>query len=94
MKAKGPRDERETIINFNDAEDTADVWTASQTQYRKLLKLGYRPIEDHDRSANFKVPKKCVSVRKLRKLTSKQRGALKEHVFCSGDTRLSRGTEA
>jgi hypothetical protein len=28
MKGKGPRDERETIINFNEAEPCASIWTA------------------------------------------------------------------
>ena len=94
MKAKGPSVEGGTIIIFKDVEDTAVVWTESQMQYRKLLKLGYRPIEDNDRSAGFMVPKKSVSVRKPRILTPKQREALKEHSFCSGDARLSRETEA
>ncbi len=78
MKAKGPRHERETIILFNEEEDTASVWTASEVMYRRMRKMGYEPTEDNDRSATFEVPKKCVSVRKVRKpkvLTEKQRAA-------------------
>ena len=68
MRGKGPRDERETVINFNEAEPYASIWTASQPMYRKLLKLGYEPIEGSDRSAIFEVPKRLVSVRKPRKI--------------------------
>ena len=69
MKGKGPRDERETIINFNEAEPYASIWTASQPIYRKLLKVGYEPIEGSDRSATFEVPKRLVSVRNPRKIS-------------------------
>ena len=45
MKAKGIRQERETIINYNEAEDTAYVYTASQKVYRALMKKGYATTE-------------------------------------------------
>jgi hypothetical protein len=76
MKGKGPRDERETIINFNEADPYASIWTASEPMYRKLLKLGYEPIEGSDRSATFEVPKRLVSVRKPRKITPAHRTRL------------------
>jgi hypothetical protein len=41
MNANGPKHERETVIVFNEEEDFASIWTASQTVYRKLKKLGY-----------------------------------------------------
>ena len=75
MKGKGPRQERETIINFNEAADTASIWTASETVYRRLRRLGYFPAEDNERSATFEISKKCVSVRKPKVLTEKQRAA-------------------
>ena len=78
MKGKRPRDERETIINFNEAEPYASIWTASQPMYRKLLKLGYEPIEGSDRSATFEVPKRLVSVRKPRKISEAHRASLAE----------------
>ena len=78
MRGKGPRDERETIINFNEAEPYASIWTASQPMYRKLLKLGYEPIEGSDRSATFEVPKRLVSVRKPRKIGRAHRRRLAE----------------
>ena len=78
MKAKGPKTERETVINFNEAEDNASIWTASEPFYRKLLKLGYTPTEERDRSATFSVPKKLVAVRKEQKLSAERRRALAE----------------
>ena len=60
MKGKGPKHERETIISFNEAEDSATVWTASEVVYRRLRRLGYFPIEDRERSASFEVPKNEV----------------------------------
>ena len=86
MKGKGPRDERETIINFNEAEPYASIWTASEPMFRKLLKLGYEPIEGSDRSAIFEVPKRLVSVRKPRKITAAHRRRLadKAHSLRSG----------
>jgi hypothetical protein len=76
LKGKGPKCERETIINFNEAEPYASIWTASEPMYRKLLKLGYEPIEGSDRSATFEVPKRLVSVRKPRKITDAHRTRL------------------
>jgi hypothetical protein len=46
--------------------------------YRKLLKLGYEPIEGSDRSATFEVPKRLVSVRKPRTITEVHRTRLAE----------------
>src|SRR5262249_10331970 len=74
MKAKGLRQERETIINFNDAEDSASVWTASQKVYGALKRVGYNPVTDDDRSARFEISKADVRLpRPKRKLTPGQR---------------------
>lgn len=78
MKGKGPKLERETIINFNEVEPNASIWTASEPIYRKLLKLGYEPIEGSDRSATFEVPKRLVSVRKPRKISEAHPTSLAE----------------
>jgi len=47
--------------------------------YRKLLKLGYEPIEGSDRSATFKVPKRLVTIRKPRNISEAHRAALAEN---------------
>ena len=64
MKGKGPRFERETIINFNEAEDTAQIWTASEITYRRLLKrLGAEYLtEDDERHAVFKFPRNFLDL--------------------------------
>jgi hypothetical protein len=73
MKAKGIRQERETVINFNDAEDIAYVWTASQKVYRALTRKGYSPIADNGRSALFAIPKADIRLpMPKRKLTPEQ----------------------
>src|SRR5262245_62320794 len=63
MRGKGPRIERETIIRFDEANPNAEVWTASEPFYRKLLKQGLVPKEDGERSATFEVPKRSVAIR-------------------------------
>jgi len=78
MRGKGPRQERETTITFNEVEDTASIWTASEPMYRKLKKLGFYPVEDRDRSATFKIPKKCVSFRRVMVRSEKQREAMRK----------------
>ncbi len=49
MKGKGPRSERETIINFNEEDETASIWTASEPVYRRFMKLGYQPVSESER---------------------------------------------
>src|SRR5215472_10474194 len=58
MKGKDQKHERETIINFNEEDDTASIWTASEGVYRRLLKrLGRAYLtEDGDRHAVFTFP--------------------------------------
>ncbi len=78
MKGKGPRYERETSITFNEEDETAQIWTFSEPMYRKLIKMGYCPSEDNERSASFEVPKKCVSIRKPVASSEKQLKALEK----------------
>lgn len=58
MQAKGPRYERETVIVFNDEEERASLWTASAVVYRHMLKRGYAPYQNSERSLrlNFQKP--------------------------------------
>jgi len=62
MKPIGPPYERETIIRFDDDSDVAELWTASATYYRRMLKRGFTPIEDGERHALFEFPKKSVKL--------------------------------
>ena len=62
MEGKGPRVERETVIRFDEDGDEAEIWTASEITYRQLLKRGFPPDEDNERSASFRVPKKLIKL--------------------------------
>lgn len=64
MKATGPKEERETIIRFDEEDEQAIIWTASMPVYRKLLKSGWFPFEDEERHAVFEVPKKRIRLPK------------------------------
>ena len=81
MKADGPRGERETVINFNEEDDTCSIWTASDVTYRHLLKrLGSEYVtQDGERHAEFKFPVKWLTLprkRVVRPLTEAQKAAL------------------
>jgi hypothetical protein len=84
MQAKGTRQDRETIISFNEGEDIASIWTFSQVTYRRLKKLGYNPILDNEKSAKFLIPKSEIRLpRPKRKLTPEQtRACLKALNSC------------
>ena len=78
MKASGPRNERETIILFNEEDEYASLWTASEPVYRGLMKrLGSEYlIEDGERHASFSFPRKWLNlprVKAKRVLTPHQR---------------------
>jgi hypothetical protein len=70
MKGKGIKLERETIINFNEEDGTASIWTASETVYRRLRKLGYMPSEDGERHAVFTMPKREVKLPRPKRVVS------------------------
>ena len=78
MKGQGIKGERETVINYNEADSSASIWTASERVYRRLKKQGYEPVEDTERSATFKIPKKRVSIRKPISTSNKQLKALEK----------------
>ena len=50
--------ERETIINFNEDEEFAEIYTASPVVIRRLIKRGYTPENNEITiGKSFKVPK-------------------------------------
>jgi hypothetical protein len=92
MKGKGPRIERETVINFNEEEGIAWIWTASATVYRRLLKrLGRQYLtEDSERHAEFKFPKELISLPKVKpKGYSRTHNGLRWQAACLGPDKLS-----
>lgn len=78
--------ERETIINFNEGEDTASVYTHNSTLRRRLERLAQdRPEECrlvktcHDGQAvEYYFPKKWLRVNPGLRLTDEQRAAKAE----------------
>ena len=85
--------ERETIINFNAAEDTAEVYTADPVYIRKLDKLCEQFPETYKRmaglsnmqckeSATYSMPKRLVKFRSpiTREISEEQREALAERL--------------
>ena len=78
MTPKGPRSERETIISFNEEEETATIWTASGPMDKRFRKLRLEVIEEGDRHTVFKCLRSQVKVRRPRVLSSQQLEAAKE----------------
>ena len=74
--AKLTSEERETIINYTDAEKTANVYTTSQVcirRFEKLAKANKLPIERTEESLCINVPKNWIVVRKPRELSRESR---------------------
>ena len=79
MKALGPREERETIITFNDLEPFAQIWTASDVIDRRLRKSGLTLTEEGDRHSVFTCPKIAIKIRKqklVKPISEEKRRAL------------------
>ena len=75
------RQEQETIVNYNAAEQTATVYTRDKTVMRRLDALvmdfpdHYRLIGETDIDKTYEMPKSFVSYRKPRRLSKEQREA-------------------
>lgn len=78
--------EKETIINFNEDEKTADIFTYNKKMINRLLKLCEQFPElfkekintNNDGSKTFEIPKKYVSIRTPRFLTEEQKEVIKD----------------
>ena len=75
------RQEQETIVNYNAAEQTATVYTRDKTVMRRLDALvmdfpdHYRLIGETDIDKTYEMPKSFVGYRKPRQLSMMQREA-------------------
>lgn len=87
--------EQETIINFNEEEKTASVYTHNKALIRKLDKLAQERPEDcrrkrtsHDgKAVDFVVPKSWVKIKPPRVASEAQKAAAREN---ARNARLSR----
>ena len=76
------REEQETIVNYNAAEQTATVYTRDKTVMRRLDALVieypeyYRLIGETDTDKTYETPKSFVSYRKPRQLSDEQRASI------------------
>lgn len=71
--------EQETVINSNNGERTATIYTADPVVMRKLDNMverfpdEYKLIKENDISKTYECPKKFVTFRSPKKLTEEQR---------------------
>lgn len=78
-----PKEERETIITYNEAEPVASVYTMNGALIRKLEGLTEsrpdeaRRVKNHpDGAQEYEVPKKWIRVQPPRVLTDEQKVAM------------------
>lgn len=82
--------ERETVVCFNDSDETATVYTCNKALQRKLSKYsaenkGYKLIKSDNDSQTYECPKKLVSFRTPKILNEKTReklSSLAKERFC------------
>lgn len=85
--SKLTRAEKETIINYNDAESIANIYSCNKNMIEKLLQLE-KEYPDRvlvtyrsDVSLNVEIPKEWIKISAPRKLTDKQRQAARERML-------------
>jgi len=91
MKAEGPREERETVIRFSDADDTAEIWTASDIIDRRLRRLGIAILEEGERHTVFSCPKRQVRISRPRVMTDAQKASLAQKLHKRGFAPIATG---
>lgn len=87
-KATGVGLERETLINYNETEKTASIYTCNKGLQNKLRRLAEeRPeecviVEEFpiDKAVEFSVPKKWVKVSPPRFVSDAQKAAARERL--------------
>lgn len=70
--------ERETIIHFDDSEETATVYTCNKALQRKLSRFaeenkGYKLVKSDEDSQTYECPKKLICFRTPRILSEESR---------------------
>ncbi len=79
--------EQETVINFNASEIEATVYTSDKATMKKFDALVtefpevYKCIKATDIDKTYSMPKKYVSYCKPRKISEKQREAMRAHMI-------------
>ena len=74
--------EKETIINFNESDEKANIYTRSKTTMTRLDKLvkknpkDYKLIENEPTQKEYECDKRLISFRTSKKLSIEQRKAI------------------
>jgi hypothetical protein len=76
------KQEQETIIVFNQADDTASVYTCSKSWMQHIEKtLGLKPTALHGHAREYEVPKAWIrKPRKPRQLSESQKQKLRQRL--------------
>ena len=90
--------ERETIINFNEAESTAGIYTHNIALSNKLLKLSQtepdlRIIRQSNDMLEVEVPKKWIRVSPPKKLSEESRQKMAERLHAINSTPAEKNEE-
>lgn len=64
--------EKETVINFNDAESVAYISTRQRRIKTRMKKLGIEPSSKQADYERYIIPVNCISIRRPRELSKKQ----------------------
>lgn len=86
MKSEGPRYERETVINWNEEDQAASIWTSSATIARRLAKRlgpGYL-VEDDERHVIYQFPKRWLILPRARVASGANKAAKRPQEHVSG----------
>jgi hypothetical protein len=60
MTIKLTQDEKETIINFNEAEPMVNVFTYNRRWQRRMAEIGIQPIRTEGQAKEYEFPKKWL----------------------------------
>lgn len=90
--------ERETIINFNEAESTAGIYTHNIALSNKLLKLSQtepdlRIIRQSNDMLEVEVPKKWIRVSPPKKLSEESRQKMAERLHAINNAPAEKNEE-
>jgi len=94
------RYEMETIINFNEEEATASVYTHNKALRHKLEQLAQERPDDcklfkvshEDQAVEYYIPKSWVKINPTRILSDEQRAALAENARIRFSSQRTKGT--
>lgn len=74
MRVKLTREEKETIINFNEGEPMVNVLTYNKRWQRRMKEMGIEPIRIEGQAKEYEFPKKWLRLPvKPRQLTPDER---------------------